>query len=340
LARPGRTKTCGKRPGIDNFVNTSQPPEPMERYINPFTDFGFKKIFGEEANKDLLIDFLNELLHETGPIVDLTYLKNEHLGSAQEDRKAIFDLYCENERGEKFIVELQKARQKFFKDRSLYYSTFAVQEQAKTGEWDFKLQRVYTVSIMDFVFDERQADPDKFIHTIGLLDEHTKTVFNDKLRFVYVEMPKFTKTEDELDTHFDKWLYLLRNLARLQAVPRRLQDRIFRKLFEVAELARYSPNDRRSYQDSVKYYRDIKNITDTALEEGIQRGLDLGIEKGIQLGIEQGIEQGITQGITQGIGQGVTQERINIARTLKALGEPTDRIMQITGLSQAEINGL
>lgn len=97
----------------------------QEKYINPFTDFGFKRLFGEEPNKDLLLDFLNELLKESeGRIVDLNYMKTEHLGSTQIDRKAIFDIYCENEKGEKFIVELQKAKQKFFKDRSVFYSTF------------------------------------------------------------------------------------------------------------------------------------------------------------------------------------------------------------------------
>ena len=83
--------------------------ELKEKYINPFTDFGFKRLFGEEPNKDLLLDFLNEVLKEhQGKIVDLTYLKTEQLGKTEIDRKAIFDLYCENEKGEKFIVEMQK----------------------------------------------------------------------------------------------------------------------------------------------------------------------------------------------------------------------------------------
>ncbi len=98
----------------------------VEKYINPFTDYGFKKIFSEEPNKDLLLDFLNELLYEEqGRIVSLTYLKNEHLSSSELDRKAIFDLYCENEKGEKFIVELQKAKQNFFKDRTLTRSALS-----------------------------------------------------------------------------------------------------------------------------------------------------------------------------------------------------------------------
>ena len=107
-------------------------PDFVEKYINPFTDYGFKRLFGEEANKDLLIDFLNELLREEqGEIKDITFLKTEHLGASEIDRKAVFDLYCENQKGEKFIVELQKTKQDFFKDRALYHSTFPIQEPAR-----------------------------------------------------------------------------------------------------------------------------------------------------------------------------------------------------------------
>jgi predicted transposase/invertase (TIGR01784 family) len=111
----------------------------LDKYISPFTDFGFKKLFGTEPNKDLLIDFLNELLRkDEGEIVDLTFLSKEQLGRAIDDRKAIFDIYCENQQGEKFIVEIQKAKQKYFKDRSIYYSTFPTQSQAQKGQWSFQ----------------------------------------------------------------------------------------------------------------------------------------------------------------------------------------------------------
>ena len=105
------------------------------KFINPFTDFGFKKIFGEEKNKDLLIDFLNELLAFQGEkIAKLTYKAGEKLGRTGIDRSVIYDLFCENEKGEKFNVELQKARETFFKDRMIYYSSFAVQEQGIKGK--------------------------------------------------------------------------------------------------------------------------------------------------------------------------------------------------------------
>ncbi len=95
-----------------------------DKYIDPLTGFGFKKLFGSELNKDLLIDFLNQLLPERHRIADLSYSKNEHLPANELDRKAIFDLYCQAESGERFIVEMQKAKQNFFKDRSVYYASF------------------------------------------------------------------------------------------------------------------------------------------------------------------------------------------------------------------------
>lgn len=110
----------------------------QEKYINPFTDFGFKKLFGTEFNKELLIDFLNQVLGSREQIKDLTYLNTEHLGKTPAHRKAIFDLYCENETGEKFIIELQNVKQQFFKDRSFFYATFPIQGQAPKGEiWDY-----------------------------------------------------------------------------------------------------------------------------------------------------------------------------------------------------------
>jgi predicted transposase/invertase (TIGR01784 family) len=147
-----------------------------DRYINPFTDFGFKRIFGEEINKDLLIDFLNELLKGEQFIADLAYKKTESLSKTTIDRKAIFDLYCENDKGEKFIVEIQKTKQKFFKDRSIYYSTFPITEQAEQGEWNYELQAVYTVAILDFTFDDEDHDKTVVSH-VQLMDTAKKRVF-------------------------------------------------------------------------------------------------------------------------------------------------------------------
>ncbi len=275
-----------------------------EKYINPFTDYGFKRLFGEEPNKDLLIDFLNELLKtEQGHITDLQYLKNEHLANTELNRKAIFDLYCTNEKGEKFIVELQKSKQKFFKDRTVYYSTFPIQEQAKKGsEWNFQLNKVYTVAILDFVFDEDKKNKNKYRYDVKLKDIDTNKIFYDKLMFIYLEMPKFKKTEKELKTRFDKWLFVLKNLHKLDRIPDDLRESIFEKLFETAEIAKFSQEEYQSYEDSLKYYRDLKNSLDTAKEEG---KIEEKIETAIKM-LEKGLDVSLIAEIT-----GLTEHEIN-----------------------------
>ncbi|MGB0870373.1 MAG: Rpn family recombination-promoting nuclease/putative transposase [Flavobacteriales bacterium] len=267
-----------------------------EKYINPFTDYGFKRLFGEEPNKDLLLDFLNELLKEKeGRIVDLTYMQTEHLGATAIDRKAIFDIYCENEYGEKFIVELQKAKQKFFKDRSVYYSTFPIREQAPKSDWDFHLKSVYTIGILDFVLDEDKTNKEKYRYDVKLMDTESKKIFYDKLTFIYLEMPKFNKTVDELDTRFDKWLYVLRNLNKLDRIPEALKESIFMKLFETAEIAKMTRDEYNSYEGSLKYYRDIQNSLDTSFEEGIQKGIKNVVLESLKNGLEISIISIITK---------------------------------------------
>ena len=244
-----------------------------DKYISPFTDFGFKKLFGTEPNKDLLIDFLNELLRkDEGEIIELTFLSKEQLGRASDDRKAIFDIYCENQKGDKFIVELQKAKQKYFKDRSIYYSTFPIQSQADKGDWNFQLKSVYTIGILDFEFEENKEDKKIFHHEVQLFDRNTEKVFYDKLTYIYLEMPKFIKKEKDLTTHFDKWLYVLKNLEDLTKRPVKLQEKVFNKLFEEAEIANYSDEEYAEYEESLKSYRDLKNSIDTAFDEGKMEG--------------------------------------------------------------------
>ncbi len=253
-----------------------------EKYVNLFTDFGFKKLFGEESSKTHLIAFLNTLLPAKHHIKELSYTNNEKLGASSNDRKAIFDLHCTSTTGERFIVELQKAKQNFFKERSIFYATFPIQEQAEQGDWDFKLDAVYTIGILDFEFDEDKHQGNKdVVHTVQLKNQHNR-VFYDKCTFIYLTMPNFNKSEDELETDQDKWLFLFKNLHQLQAVPKRLQQEIFISIFDKAQIAKFDPVERQAYEDSLKYYRDMKNVIDTAAMEAMQEGIELGKQKGGQ----------------------------------------------------------
>lgn len=299
-----------------------------ERYVNPYTDFGFKKLFGSEVNKDLLISFLNALLHEEQHVIDITYLPNEHIGDLELDRKTVFDVYCENEKGEKFIVEMQKAEQQFFKDRSVFYASFPIRKQAHRGSWDYRLKTVYTIGILNFVFDEDRKDEEYFHHEVKLMDTRTKKVFYDKLTFIYLEMPKFNKREEELVTLFDKWMYVLKNLTNLIERPAALQERVFQRVFRVAEIARFDRKELSAYEDSLKEYRDLYSVLSTAIHKGEAKG------------IAKGRAEGLKEGKLLGEEEGRKKEKIEIARNMKQLGIPITTIREASGLTDEEIQAL
>ncbi|SFC53921.1 conserved hypothetical protein (putative transposase or invertase) [Flexibacter flexilis DSM 6793] len=272
------------------------------KYVNPFTDFGFKKIFGEEASKDILIDFLTSLLPDSY-ITDLTFNDKERLGLSQDDRKAVYDIYCENKNGEKIIVELQKAKQNYFKDRTIYYASFPIQEQAEQGKWNYQLKAVYCIGILDFTFDEAKQQKNEVVHTVQLKDQNNQ-VFYDKLKFVYLEMPHFDKPEQALVTRLDKWLYFIKHLEDFQSIPEIFKDDVFARAFNKAEIAQYSSAEKDEYEQSLKTYRDLKGVIDTAFDEGKLEGL------------------------------------LEVAKSMKADGEPIEKIKRYTGLSENEINNL
>ena len=280
-----------------------------ERYISLLTDFGFKRIFGTDPNKELLINFLNSLFDGEEVIKDVKYLNSENVGDVYTERKAIFDVYCENEKGEKFIVEMQNAYQTYFKDRSLFYSIFPIREQAPKGsDWNFCLKKVYVVALLNYKMSDEAFDSSDTIHTIALMDTKTNKVFNAKLMFKYVEVGRFDKTDEELTSLSDKWMYVLKNLSRLDNRPAALREKIFSKLFAAASVARFTPTELREYEDSLKAYRDIKNSLDTAKEEGREEGRE--------------------------------QRNIEIAKKMLAAGMDIDIIINMTDLSKDEIEKL
>lgn len=242
----------------------------ISKYFNPYTDFGFKKLFGEEANKDLLIDFLNQLLPPQHQIVELSFKNPENMAETIEERRSIFDIYCQSPTGERFIVEMQKAKMQFFKDRSLFYSTFPIREQSKKGVWDFRLLPVYFIAILDFKYDEKE-DERKFRRDVCLKDQDGD-VFYNKLHFKFLQMPLFTKQEHELETHFDKWVYFLKHLEDFDHIPVILNEPIFQKGFDIAEVSHLSSDQYDAYLKSILEYNEAKAALDTAFYDGKVEG--------------------------------------------------------------------
>ena len=285
------------------------------RYINPYTDFGFKKLFGEEASKDLLIDFLNAVLPKENRVADLTFRPTEQLSDNIVDRKAIFDIACTGPNGELFTVEMQKAAQQWFKDRALFYAAFPIQKQLQQGNWDFKLNPVFLVAILDFEYDKAQ-ERRELQRLVTLKDQHGD-VFLDKLQMIFLQMPLFNKTEAELEDQKDKWSYFLKNLESFDEIPAILREPVFERAFDIAEWVRYSSAMQDAYRDSQKVYWDNTNTFNFAVETAEERGR--------------------ARGHAEGHAAGESAKAIEIARTMRQKGVALSLIAEVTGLSEEEI---
>jgi len=314
------------------------------KYINPYTDYGFKYLFGTEPNKEFTLALVNALLKGKEVIKSLTLMPTEQLGDTKEDRRSVFDVYCENEQGDKIIIEMQKADQQYFKDRSIYYSSFPIRQQGMKGRWRFGLKAVYTIGILNFVFDEDKDDEEYYHHVVKLMDVEKKEVFYDNLTYIYLEMPKFRKTEDELESLFDKWLYALKNLPRLLQRPAALQERIFKKFFEVAEIANLDKVEYAKYVESEKVYYDLdgafRSAANSGFKHGMKKGMAQGMAQGMAEGMAQGKAEGMAQGMAQGKAEGMAQANRDNALKMKSDGMSTELIARYTGLSLEEIESL
>jgi predicted transposase/invertase (TIGR01784 family) len=246
-------------------------------FINPYTDFGFKRLFGEENSKDLLIDFLNQMLPPHHQIVDLTFENVENTTETQGNRKAVFDILCATKGGKKVIIEMQKNKFLYFEDRSLYYTAYPIRQQGRQGEWDFNLNPVYLVAVLDYEYDTEKVRRE-IIRYVSLTDQNGE-LFSDKLHFIFVQMPLFDKKESQLETRLDKWLFFLKNLETFDNIPQILNEPIFQQGFEKAKIAKMSNKDFAKYEQSRLAYFESKAVVETALLEGEARGEIKGEEK-------------------------------------------------------------
>ena len=284
-----------------------------EKYINPFTDFGFKKIFGDTEDTSLLESLINDILglESKDKIAKIIFKNGELLPDSPDDRKAIFDLYCTDKKGSEFIVELQKVYQEHFQSRALYYVTFPIQEQAKRGKWDFSLTPIYFIGLLNFEVNKFETN-DNFLHHGLIMDKVTKKVMYKNLNMIYVEIPKLKKTKEELSTHLEWWLYVFQNLNSLQEIPQALRGDVIEKAFEKAEFIKLPKVEQDKYHKNLKVYRDLINSVDTAFNEGVEEGID----------------------------KGKKVREIEIAKKSLAQGLDINTVSKITGLTKEEIENL
>ena len=283
----------------------------MAKFINPFTDWGFKTIFGQEINKDLLISFLNDLLDGEHHITDITFKDKEQLPELKDMRGIVYDIYCTTDVGEHIIVEMQNRYQEHFVDRSLFYASRAIVKQGIKGSgWDYKLTPVYTVCFMNF--NVTDVTPQNFRTDVMLVDTGSGRVFSDNLRFIYLMLPLFDKDENTCKNDFERWIYILKNMSTFERMPFLARNAVFKKLAEIADISALSKDERDKYDESIKRMRDAISLMTTAKNEGREEGRE----------------------------EGRNSRNFEIARAMLGNNEPLEMIAAYTGLSEQDIMAL
>ena len=287
----------------------------MGKFINPFTDVGFKRIFGQEFSKPVLLAFLNSLLESERVIVDLKFLDKEQLGIADGDRSLIYDIYCETDTGEHIMVEMQNKYQPYFKERSIYYTARSIVEQGERGdEWKYDIKAVYLVAFLNFKISDISKD---FRTDVALMDMEHRTPFSDKVRLIYLQLPYFTKDTEECETIFEQIIYTLKHMDILQRMPWMAQNAVFQRLSEIAEVASLNKEERMKYDESLRAYRDTIAVMDGQFQQGEQKGLE--------------------KGRAEGRAEGQLNEKRETAMRLRAMGLTTNQIAQGAGMTVEEV---
>ncbi len=280
----------------------------MSQFINPFTDEGFKRIFGCEVNKDLLIHFLNQLLVGMYVIEDVTFLNKERVLEIDDNRVIIYDVFCKTDKNERIVVEMQNAPQGFFKKRSVYYISRAISDQGCSGsQWRYDIKAMIGVFFLNFAY----SGDVKFKTDVMLTDLESGDVFSDVIFMTFLRLPLFRKNLDECDNDFERWTYILKNMDKLERMPNALKDAVWDKLFKVCDVSKMTREEYESYEHSLKAYNDMKSNEEYWQMESQKSRLE-----------------------------GIAEGKSAMARNLKELGVPTDVIMKSSGLSAEQIAAL
>ena len=297
-----------------------------QQYAELLCDFMFKRLFGSEANKDVLISFLNVLLEDV-EIESVDFIPTEHLGMTEDDRKVIFDISCSCMDGRTFIIEMQKGYQKHFRKRAVYYTTYPISQQGRMAHdkylkekaaaqhddvkfnWDYDLTPVTVVAILNFQFEHDDDWPrEKYHSSYRLREDGSNEIMTDVLRFVFLELGRFKKRIWELETVFDKWMYLLKHMHEMVMIPDEFDDPVFSNLFLLAKINNFTSDELKQYQKSLENMGEFENIINSTEERAREAGRAEG--------------------------------RAEIAANMLSAGMAIEQIAQFTGLDISEIEKL
>ena len=294
------------------------------KYADLLDDDVFKLVFGQESSKDVMIEFLNQVIDDR-TIVDLEFMDKEMKSLDREKKDSVYDMFCKTDDGSRIVVEVQRRKQASYVERTIYYSTFQVRNQVDAGRSDYAFCPVYVINILDFNIDENRGNPD--VKTVyRLYEEKTHALLTDKLTFIFLELNKFKKGLEELDGDILEGMYFcLKNMARLDGCPEVLTHEVFKKMFDISELLNMDEDTRSKVLIKMTTERDLRNQMAYAKKEAIEEGL------------AEGRAQGLAEGRAEGRAEGQKEKSIEIARKLLAAGYPKDEVLGLTGVGVDEL---
>jgi predicted transposase/invertase (TIGR01784 family) len=267
------------------------------KYADLLNDYVFKLVFGQESSKDVMIEFLNQVIDDRN-IVDLEFMDKEMKSMDREKKDSVYDMFCKTDDDSRIVVEVQRRKQTTYVERTIYYSTFQVRNQVDAGSKDYAFCPVYVINILDFDIDENKGNP--AVKTVyHLREDKTHALLTDKLTFIFLELNKFKKGIEDLDGDVLEGMYFcMKNMTRLDSRPQVLDHEVFKKMFEVSELLNMDEKTRSNVIENMTTERDLRNQMDYAKQEGIQEGRAEGRAEGRIEGINLVIMQMIAKGMT------------------------------------------
>ena len=311
-------------------------PQKPTRYIDLLSDYGFKFVFGSEPNKDLLIHFLNGIFAGQKHIEDIRYYKTEFPGTGEHEGVVIFDLLCTGNNGEQFLIEVQRARQEYFVQRSISYVARLISEQipkGKRSEWEYDIKEVYFIAILE-TFSLDTADK-RYLRTANIRCCETNKIFYDGLKFIFIELCNFADITNQ-DSDLEKWLFVLKNMSQLDKIPLYLKKPVFQKLFQISEYSNLQKEERTMYDLSIRHKWDYDNTLKYAKKIAEKEGLEEGMKKGMKEGMEKGMKKGIKAGMKEGMEKGMEEGMEKVVSNMIRNTQMTD--IQIAEIAGIEVN--
>ena len=296
-------------------------------FVNLRSDVGFKAVFADRNNKDILIGVLNQILPPEARIEDIKeYSDREQQQDVIYGKKTVLDLVCVDRDDRTFVVEMQASEEDFFFERCVYYASGLYHLELSDGVRYKGLRPVYVVSFLNYRLrhdDESLWDTDHFISNWRFTEKRTGMVADQTISVIFVEMTLFTKTLEECVTEFDRLFYIFKNSEGFQRIPEWIEEAggISRRLAEACEVAAFDK------EKKLKYEIDKMNEWDIQAQK----------EYAVRKGLEEGLQKGLREGREEGLEQGREETRLSIARKLFEAGTPVDVIVNCTGVDDGTI---